>query len=302
MDSPPADALIRSLTAVFAAGLPQDDTVAHFIASTLGTVSPRELARLLADRDDPQAASLFELLLFPDRRIALALEPLLLAARLGPDAIDSLIDTLAATVSQGAALLPDGTRLPLPLARGDIERFIRRLAPQRNMPEAAMTTAEKRFGREAAMDLAVTARQTLPEWTPGATAFFTSLLGRLDPLSPKSLPAARYGLAFLAGLPAEKHPLPALSARWSQLAAQLRRARQQEDALAKSNFETLIMTGARLPYLHAPDIEAEQALAETALVALTGRRPQENAGVCHDLGTVLDVEGFLAVFGPPPET
>lgn len=299
MDTAPFHALVRAILDILDAGLPQDEAVAHFIASTHGPVPPAGLEALLADRDDPQGASLAELLLFPGTAVALALEPALAAARLDADGQRELAGTLAASARQATAVLPDGERLTFPLQPDDLRRFVGRLAPARNLPDDLRRLLAERFGPEAALAHAVVARHLGPDWTPAAASFFGALLARLRPDVANAPATIRYVLRFLGSLPEGEFPLPALAARRGRLASQLRRARQQEEVLARSNFETLAMTGNRLPYLHAPDIAHELALADTALLAMTGRPPDDPAGVgqTRDLGDFEAVEDLLRALG-----
>lgn len=295
MESPSEKALAREIAALLAAGLPQDAAVAHFIASTHGALSPRELETLVTDREDPQAASLIELLLFPGETVARTLEPGLAAAGLDAAGEKRLARALEELAPRAVAVLPDGTRLTIPLAPDDLRRFVSRLAPTRTLPPGIGRIVASRFGAAAALETAVAARQTGPDWTARNTAFFTALADRLPPEAADTLAALHYGLRFTAGLAPTDLPIPALIARHGRLAAQLRRARQQEQALAASNFETLILGGNRLPYLHAPDIAREMALAEALILAVTGRPAPDTGGSCLNLGVVEDVDGLVAV-------
>ncbi len=291
------EALLQAILNILATGLPQDASVAHFIRSTLGELSPGDIEAVLVDRDDPQAASLAELLLFPGEAVAMALEGPLAEARLDADGAAGLAQALAeAAPARAVAVLPDKTRLAVPLEPDDLSRFAVRLAPARTLPAPCRELLATRYGAESALRLAVAARQTGPDWTPRCASFFETLLTRLDPATPQAQDILRFALRFLAGLPATALPLPALDARRVQLSLQLRRARQQEDALAKSNYETLIMTGARLPYLHAPDIDRELGHVDAILLALTGRLPDDTPAGCQDLGLVADLDDVVAIF------
>ncbi|MHC1711523.1 MAG: hypothetical protein AB9872_05145 [Solidesulfovibrio sp.] len=296
MDASPETALLRAILNVFETGLPQDAAVVHFIASTHGDLSATELTALLADRDDSQAASLVELVLFPGESVALTLEPALARARLDAAGVRPLADAVAGVAGRTVAVMPDGNRLPVALTPDDVRRFVARLEPGRNLPEEAARLLTERFGPAEALALAVTARQTGPDWSPAAASFFTSLLSRLDAKAPPAPDTIRFALRFLRSLPRNALPLPSLGARREQLATQLRRARQQEETLSGSNFETLSMTGMRLPYLHAPDIAKELALIDTVLVAVTGRLPDNTATRCRDMGTICDVDALMAAF------
>jgi hypothetical protein len=299
MNSPAHNTLVRAVADMLAAGLPQDAAVAHFIRSTHGDLDPDALAALLADPDDPQAASLIELLLFPGEAVARALEPALAAARLDAAGAARLAEELAGRVTRAVAVLPDGSRLSVALSPEEVRRFVDRLAPTRTLAEETAALLAARFGPEEALTLAVAARQTGPDWTPGPASFFRSLAERLPDGAPNASEILRYALRFLANLPAGALPLPALFARRGQLAAQLRRAGLQEEALARSNFETLLMTGARLPYLHAPDIRRELGLADAAILAVTGRPAPDTLGTCQDMGTFSDMDGMLTALGDP---
>jgi hypothetical protein len=296
------DAAISSLAAaivdILEQGLPQDDAVVHFISSTHGDLSPAALAALVADPDDPQAASLLELLLFPGPAVALALEDALEHAALIASDLPALAAAVAARSPRATAVLPGGSRLPLPVSPEHLGRLIDRLAPQRTLPAGLRAQLEARVP-QAARSLAVAARQTGPSWTPAATAFATTFLAQM-PVDPDPAPAVatvRFVLRFLADLRQGSLPLPALFARRSQLAAQLRRAAQQDEALAKSNYETLMMGGNRLPYLHAPDIARELGLADAVIVTMTGRPAPDGAASCQNLGVVAGLEELLSVFG-----
>ena len=292
--------LMTAIIDILESGLPQDAAVVHFIRSTYGELSPHQLAALIADPNDLQADALRELLLFPGPDTALALEPALAQARLSADATARLADALAENPPQAAAAMPDGTRLPLTPTPEQIRRFVARLAPQRNLPEPIQQLLAARFPADA-LALALTARQTGPEWTPGAAAFFQTLLAKLPSETPDAPNLLRFALRFLADAPAGTPPLPALTARYSQLLAQLRRARQQDETLTKSNYETLIMAGARLPYLHAPDIIRELEQAAALIAAVTGRPAVDAGASCQNMGHAASLEQVLEVFGKQAE-
>ncbi|MFP5258346.1 MAG: hypothetical protein ACLGQH_04915 [Acidobacteriota bacterium] len=292
--------LVAAIVDKLESGLPQDDAVAHFIRSTHGELTPAELAALTADPDDPQAESLRELLLFPGPDTALALEPALAAADLSPEQTARLADALADNPPRAAAVLPGGLRLTLPLTPEQVRRFVARLAPQRTLPGDLRQLLAARFPADAPA-LAVAARQTGPDWTPAATAFLHSLLARLSPQGRDAPDTIRFALRFLADTPRGVPPLPALAARYSQLLAQLRRAKQQDEALAKSNYETLILSGNRLPYLHAPDIARELEQAGAVIEAITGRPAVDTGASCQDMGVAASLEQVLKVFGDQPD-
>lgn len=295
MHDPAIERLAEAVAAHLAKGLPQDAAVAHFIRSTHGALPPHRLAALLADGDDPQGASLAELLLFPGEDTARALEPALARAGLDGDGAAALAERLAAAVDRAVAILPDGTRLAVPMDAEAAARFVARLGPTRGLPEELADLFRRRFGEETALRLGVAARRSGPApWSPGGVSLARAVASRLPAEAPEAVATLLYLVAFLGGLAAGAPPLPALIARHGRLSAQLRRAHQQELAFSKSNFETIAMTGARLPYLHAPDIARELALCEAAIVAATGRPAPDTAASCLDMGVAADATALFA--------
>lgn len=302
MSASALDRLVTAVAAQLEAGLPQDAAVAHFIRSTYGDLPPAKLAALVADADDPQAASLVELLLFPGEDTARLLEPALAAADLDAAGAAALAERLGAAATEAVAVLPDGARLTVPLDAEAVARFVARLGPERSLPAEATAIVAARFGRDVALALAVTARRSGPaRLGPGAASLLRSIASRLPKDVPQAPDILGYVVRFLGELAGGHLPLPALFARHGRLVAQLRRARAQEQAQAKSNFETLAMTGARLPYLHAPDIARELALAEAAIVAATGRPAPEAGATCLDMGVVADAAELFAALDHPDD-
>lgn len=294
MDTDAAAALARRIVALFAEGPLQDAATADCLASTLGPLSPGRLAARLADGDDLEAAPLRELLLFPGRDTALALEPDLAAAGLTHDDLAPLAERLAATIRHLRVRLPDTPAFALAVRPGEIARFLERLRPQHTPPRTIAQALAARFPAPLALELAVDCRQAALLWTPPRRAFLESLLARLDPTAPDAPDLVRFSLRFFAELAPDAPPLAALPRRREALVSQYHRARVQEQSLAGSNFETLLLTGARLPHLHAPDIARDLALADGVLLALTGRAGGADAPTERDLGDVDDLPGLLA--------
>ena len=297
MDMPRLHDLAQTIATVLDQGLPQDTATAQCLTSTLGPLAPAALAARLDDPDDDEAGPLRELLLFPGRETALALEPALAAADCDATDVPGLAGALTALVGQVRILLPDQPPLRLTVTPPELACLLTRLRPDRTAPAALRRTLTERFAPQRALDLAVACRQADLDWSRPRESFLTALLNRLDPETPESPDAVRFALRFLGDLAPGTPPLAALPRLRERLASQLSRAKVQETTLAGSNFETLAMTGLRLPYLHAPDIARELALLDLVLLAVTGRSGAAQAAVSRDLGTVDDVSDLIAALG-----
>jgi hypothetical protein len=302
MDTQAATVLSRAVTALLAAGLVQDAATAHCLASTLGPLPPEVLAARLGTADDLEAAPLRELLLFPGRDTALALEPALTAAELDAAGQATLVAGLSGEVRVIRLLLPQAPPLELAVGPADLGRFVDRLRPSHTPPRAIRQVLAERFPPPTDLELAVDCRLAALTWSAPRRSFVETLLRRLDPSAADTPPAVRFALGFLAELTPDTPPLAALPRRRAALSAQLRQARRQEDALAASNFETLLLTGARFPHLHGPDIARDLALLDAIALALTGRLGASGGPEPRDLGTVADAEGLFQALGRLDDT
>lgn len=296
METSPRAALVRAIADRLAQGLAQDAATAHCLAASLGELPPAELAARLGDPDDLEAAPLRELVLFPGRGLLRALEPALTAADLDDAGQTALVRELAGAVRETAIALPDGPTLRLPLAASDLHIFVVRLRPTATPPLAVREALCRRFAPATALDLAVDCRQSGLAWTPPRRGFLTTLLAR--PLPEADAPAViHYALRFLGELRPDEPPLAALPRRREVLAQHYHRACLQEQSLARSNFETLLLTGARLPHLHAPDLAQEIGWLDAILLALTGRTGESQTPSQRELGTLADVDDLLEALG-----
>ena len=79
IDSPKCGRIAEAIRALLRAGIELGTDVRHTIASTLGDSRPQALAAALADPQGCENAPLLELILFPDERFQVALEPRLAA-------------------------------------------------------------------------------------------------------------------------------------------------------------------------------------------------------------------------------
>jgi hypothetical protein len=192
-------------------GLEADDSALHFILSTHGDASAAAIREALRDRDDPDAATLAGLLLFPGGKVLARLEPVLERAACSPDDAAEAARIVEAearfarvslpggesrkaapgrdhggsVIGSGGervegATAPDGERLEIALEPGDAVSFVARLRLTANPPRELAAIIDERFPADTAITLKVLLRHCRLAFTPMRRAFLAGLLAGLN--------------------------------------------------------------------------------------------------------------------------
>ena len=296
------DRLLRAILDVFANGLPQDAPVDAFMESTHGGASLETVRHALSRRDDPDAATLAALLLSPSQDVLAALEPAAQDARCCSRQAHHLAQAAEARVTGALLLFGAGGRLEIELLPGEAADFVRRLRLDKNAPRQVLEVAARRYSHKDSLALGVLLRHCGLAWTPQREAFVVRLLENLPAADAgassgghcAALDVLRWALAWLGSLPGQGAPLDALPRTYHELSAQLRRARDYQELLARSSFEILSAQGMRAPHLHPGTLAGELALLDAVCRATTGHPAWTfNARVDTDLGCLEDCESLM---------
>lgn len=298
MTSGNLERVVRALLLALREGLPQDDSVLHYMASTHGDASPEAMEAVLADRDSPDAATLAGLLLFPSPALMERLEPLLEAAACTPEEARTAAEAVEEASGRTAALLPDGSRLAIALEPGEARTFVERLRLENTPPSELARILQKRSPAPAGWSLQATLRHSSLAWSPQRVSFLAALLGNMDLSGPKAPEVLAWALAYLGSLPEDAPAAEPLGARQAELTARLRRSLDFHAALAKTSYEIMMAQGARVSLPHPDLIREELALLDAVSRAVTGRPGWALAGMAEqDLGLVEDGESLIEALG-----
>lgn len=288
---------MEAVRALLESGLPQDEAVLRYAASTHADASPEALAALFANRGDPEASSLAELLLFPGEEAQRRLEPALEAARATPEQARELELALEERVTRTWALLPGGQRLELPLEPGEAALFVRRLRPEHTAPPEVLAAVERRFTAEAALEFKIMLRHCRLDWTPQRRAYVCAVLGGLEASARDTADALAWTLRHLAGADPQESFVDGLGAAYAALEANLKRARDFERLLRTSSYEVMMSQGVRAPHLHEEGIRREMELVDMICQAVAGRPAWTLAGLGQmDMGDMDDPEALMEAF------
>jgi hypothetical protein len=296
LKSSPKTKVASFLLRLFEHGLPQDDAVLHYMASTHGGVSPRDFRVVLANRDDPDAASLAELLLFPDNDALNRLELLLEGEEFSPMDAQAVAEALEG-IAESRAILPGGEEVPVILEQGDATRFVERLRLEHTPPSELTEAVTAEFPDESGAPLKVALRHSRLEWTVARIIFLAALIRNI-PAKDDPLEVLLWALTYLGALPDGVSAMDSLGMKYAELTTRLRRSLDFHAALSKSSFEVMMAQGVRAPLLHPDAIRRELAMLETVCLAVAGRPAWTLAGMTEtDLGEVDDGEAALDILG-----
>jgi hypothetical protein len=283
------------LRATLSAGIELTEQVCHFMAATFGDASPATLQNLLNDESDAERDSLLDLLYFPDHTLQTAIEPAL--QRNPPTAADvtRLARRLKAKPATARFLFPGSdVAIPAKLPISGVDAFLCRL----NLtwqPVAALETAlegvdgralsRKGDPQDGLILLRVWLRNTAIEQTPVQVRFLCDFLERLPIDDGDFVDQLRFSLVFLKEHAAAANLYVALMNRKKFIFRHLMQARQAAKRSARSNMETLIMTGVRTPHFDVAQGEHTLEMIDRIAMAVFGRtEPLEGVPREVDLG------------------
>jgi len=287
----------EAIRALLDEGLPQDESVLRFAATTHADVSAQGIAALFADRDDPEASSLADLLLFPGEEVQRRLEPALESARPTPEQSEELGRIIEETVERTWALFPDGQRLELRLEPGEASLFVRRLRPEHTAPEEVLAVIGRRFPGDAGLRFKTLLRHCRLEWSAQRKVFVCALLEGIEASQADTADALAWTLRHLAATEPGASFIDGLGAAYAALEANLKRARDFARMLQSSSYEVMMSQGVRAPHLHEEGLRREMALADMVCLALAGRPAWTLAGLGQmDMGDMDDPEALMEAF------
>lgn len=296
---PAASALAAVLRDLLLAGLAVPPAVLQAVEACLGPHELQDLAQRLADPDDPEAAPMRELLLFPDEACALVVEAVLADAPCPTGCANELPRLL--TGCRVTLHFPEAQSVALVLDATDAALFVTRLCLEQTLPEPVVAALDQEppLDPQLCLRLRVRCRRLRPVWTPPTTTLATRILTgapRLPGGTAELLPMLEWCLDFCAHTPLESlTEVPrALEERRRELEQRLLQAAELEKLREKHNFETRRMLGVAEPHLDPAALQRELFLltlaARAAGIVLTS---QATLLVERDLGTLDNADTLL---------
>jgi hypothetical protein len=291
------------IRALFRGGLPLTADVRHYIEATTGVADPFAVAELLTGPDDDERDTLLELVFFPDFGFQCDLEKVLSGRGLSTRDRSHLAVRLKADPASARLLLagyPQPLDCQLPIEGVDALLIRLNLAWSVDAHlRQALELWSAGPGGEAASDIAhliVKLRNADLGQSPSQLGVLRDFLERMPPGDRRWGACFDFLMAFLAEHGDTLNYYQALMVRKRFLVHHLLKARRNAARMARSNMETLNMTGFRAA--HFDEAAARQALMciDAIALAIYGRSEHfDEAPVHMDLGQVGDAGDIEAI-------
>lgn len=270
------DALRRYM----AGGIVLTEGVCRFMEATFGDASAATLRTLLSDESSAERDSLLDLVFFPDPSLQIAIEPVLANHRLtGRDVTLLAAQLEAAPVATHLRVPGTDAVVPTALPAFLIDTFLARLnipwqpvaALRASLDQlAAGSYAPTGDDKEGRLWLRVLLRNAALRQTPVQVRFLCDFFEHLLPGDKDFVDKLTFMLVFLKEHEDSDNVYQALMNRKKFIFQHLLKARRSEALAARTNMETMIMTGVRTPYFDIPTAERALVLIDGIAIAVFG--------------------------------
>jgi len=264
-----------------AAGITLTEDIRHFMEATFGDASVATLRALLADESSAERDSLLDLVFFPESSLQIAIEPILKNHCLTEGDVTLLAAQLKAVPVATHLHLPgtDAT-VPTDMPAFLVDAFLARL----NIPwqlvaalSASMAPLDARplsltgDGREGHHRLRVLMRNAALRQTPVQVRFLCDFFERVPLGDNDFVDKLTFVLVFMKEHDDSANIYQALMDRKKFIFQNLLKIRRSGELAARTNMETLIMTGVRTSYFDVPTAERALILIDRIAMAVFGR-------------------------------
>lgn len=264
--------LVERIHACLIAGIHPEPHVRHYIDSTFGHITHRELSTIIGDPDNCERDALLELIFFPGRDTQIRLENLIEAGRFQQRDQGVILGQVMGKKPVASLFHPPGGP-PVCFAAPEraVGEFVARLYIHKRVPGRV----REALCRHLPEDLQVPARVMIRNAgfaCRGPRADFLEAFMRSMPAMPETvLDHLEFVLHLLETSP-DDMPLRDSLTRQKQLYRKnVIRAGQFERQRHGRNMETMIMQGIRIPHADPEDDMRKIAMLDTVAMALYGK-------------------------------
>jgi len=253
-------------------GIHLNSDVMHFIDSTFSSPCINELEKIIADHSNCERDSLIELIFFPDEKIQARLEDLLESHNYCREDEKKVLDYLSSGPIESTIHLPDnkGTlivKMPYEAAG----RFLTRLNIHRNIDEKISAAIDTGVSEKLKISVRVKLRNTVKEIAENKILFLCNFFEKMEDESGIFLECLDFILSFLDEAENTSDLFSALMDKKRFYFKNLQRAEKFRQQLEKANVETMILQGARAPYISIEDEKRKMELIDKVSSSVFGR-------------------------------
>jgi len=264
--------LVDAITHLMDCGITLDTAAVHYIDSTFSHPGVEDFRQILADADNCETDTLYELIFFPDLRMQEQLEPVLAAHVFDGKDVENVIGFIQQKKIQTRIRFSDNRwELSVQIPEAAIRHMIQRLNVE-NLIDARIIKALHESALEAsdASWIRVRLRNCRVQFFDSFVHILCRCIEIMAPASDYFRPAFALLLDFLETADPSKDIYAGLMQKKQILMHMIVQADKNEQLLGKISAEALMLSGLRIPAIHVGETRKKIALIDHLCLSLYG--------------------------------
>ena len=255
--------LAQEILFYFREGITIDNHTRRYIDTCFPGTPLTDLADLIGDTPDLDAAPLMDLIFFPDEILQIQLEPLLEKEPYDVEDETRVIELLCEEdIRTTLRVAGNRTRVPIRIPGPVLDPFVHRLRISRRIPARLVDTLRNVFTPGESDRLMVILRNTRFSFSPPVTDFLDCFFKGMDPNAADFHECTQFMLALLDEQKHGVDPCLLIREKKDVLLRARHAAIEFEDQLRRGNMEILMHQGIRAPETSLADTEKKIALID----------------------------------------
>lgn len=277
--------LAERIAKVFREGIHLSSDVMHFIDSTFSNPCMNELEKIITDPSDCESDSLIELIFSPDEEFQAKLEDLLENHHYCRKDEPKVLHYLSLKPMESTIHFPHHPgALKVNVPDETAGRFLTRLNIHRNMDQRISAAIDTSIPQKLKMQVRVKLRNTYDELAEHKILFLCDFFQKMDHESVDFMECLDLILSFLAETEDTEDLFGALMNKKRFHFKNVQRAEKFSRQLEKANMETIMLQGAKAPYVSIKDEKRNMDLIDQISWSVFGRTEYfEDSQPCVEL-------------------
>lgn len=283
------DRLTDSLLQIFSAGFTLDRDAVHFLNSTYDIQSSEDFSGFISESDPDDLYTALELILFPREKDQIELEPVISGYDFSEKDLESLYNNLTkAIITTQLRYSEESCGAKVEIPHDILHLYILRLKLT-SSPPPEFTSEIKNFTGSNHSSVCVKLRNSRIGYNTNIKLFlsryFTSTENSYDNLCKLNIILLILEEAY------EKCDIFNLFLnKREEYVRQIEAAKKLEEELKKSNFETMIMKGARISSGNIDELSRKLNVADSVLINIYGHFPIDSKGYIENDLEIDDID------------
>jgi hypothetical protein len=260
---------LSMLEKIFQRDLKLSRNVQDYIDAALLNPTPSELERQIRKGFDCENEALLELIFFPDESMQCELESFLEVASFNKEDEANIIRRVSDQKFMPMFHFPDNRgKASVPMTAPASRSFINRLYVYRKLDSRLLQAIDIYLPKKTQTRIKVKLRNSRVVWTENRVEFFCSFFQKFTREDP--YPVICFMLEFFCEHSDNKNILESLCAKKKSLFLNLQTASKAESLMKKSNMESVILSGIKIPYVDKKEIMEKMIIIDRVTLDVFG--------------------------------